>query len=159
MAESTVYDYETSPNERRDVSALAGQHGEMWTVVITDMSQPTEEKRLAQLILVFSRLLPKGYQRETFAGKKANPLDQPRIAALAAFVEGARDQLGIPGVAVGLVQNGKVVFAGGFGVRQLGKPETVDGDTLFMIASNTKAMTTLLLARLVDDGKLDGTRR
>jgi len=148
------YDYETSPNERRDVSALAGQHGEMWTVVITDMSQPTEEKRLAQLILVFSRLLPKGYERETFAGKKPNPLDQPRIAALSAFVESARDQLGIPGVAVGLIQNGKVVFAGGFGVRELGKPETVDGDTLFMIASNTKAMTTLLLARLVDDGKL-----
>ena len=88
------YTYETSPNERRDVSALAGQHGDMWTVVITDMSQPTEEKRLAQLVLVFSRLLPKGYQRETFAGKKPNTLDDARIAALSAFVERARDQLG-----------------------------------------------------------------
>ena len=39
-------------------------------------------------------------------------------------------------------------------MRDLGKPETVDADTLFMIASNTKAMTTLLLAGLVDEGKL-----
>ena len=63
----------------------------VWTVVIVDMSQPTAEKRLAQVALVFSRLLPKGYQRETFAGKKANPLDAARIADLSAFVERARE--------------------------------------------------------------------
>ena len=39
-------------------------------------------------------------------------------------------------------------------MRELGKPEPVDADTLFMIASNTKGMTTLLLAELVDEGKL-----
>src|SRR5437867_3032440 len=59
-------------------------------------------------------------------------------------------ELGIPGVAVGIVQDGKVVFADGFGVRELGKPEKPDGNTLFMIASNTKALTTLMLAKLVD---------
>ena len=58
-------------------------------------------------------------------------------------------------LAVGLVQDGKVVFAGGFGVRELGGTEKVDANTLFMIASNTKAMTTLMLAKLVDEGKLD----
>ena len=47
-----------------------------------------------------------------------------------------------------------MVFAGGFGVRQLGKPEKPDADTLYIIASNTKAMTTLLLGRLVDQKKL-----
>src|SRR5262249_33272782 len=40
------------------------------------------------------------------------------------------------------------------GVRELGKPALVDADTRFMIASNTKAMTTLMLAKLVDDKKL-----
>jgi CubicO group peptidase (beta-lactamase class C family) len=44
-----------------------------------------------------------------------------------------------------------VAFAGGFGVRTLGEPKAVDADTLFMIASNTKALTTLLLAKLVED--------
>ena len=39
-------------------------------------------------------------------------------------------------------------MAQGFGVRELGKPEKVDADTRFMIASNTKALTTLMLAKL-----------
>ena len=60
----------------------------------------------------------------------------------------------MPGVAVGLIQDGKVVFADGFGVRELGKPEKLDADTLFMVASNTKALTTLMLGKLVDAEKL-----
>jgi CubicO group peptidase (beta-lactamase class C family) len=69
-------------------------------------------------------------------------------------VETGRKALGIPGVALGIVQDGKVAFAGGFGVRTLGKPQRVDADTLFMIASNTKALTTLLMAKLVADHRL-----
>jgi hypothetical protein len=71
-------------------------------------------------------LLPKGYRRESFAGKKAHTLDQARIADLGRFVEQGQKELGIPGVALGLVQDGKVVFADGFGVKELGgteKPE------------------------------------
>ena len=62
--------------------------------------------------------------------------------------------LRVPGVAIGLVQDGRVVFADGFGVREIGGTEKVDADTLFMIGSNTKAMTTLMLAKLVDERKL-----
>jgi CubicO group peptidase (beta-lactamase class C family) len=104
--------------------------------------------------LIFGRLLPKGYQRETFAGRKAHTLDAARIQELGAFVERAQKALGVPGVSIGLVQGGKVVSAGGFGVRKLGQPTPVDGDTLYMIASNTKAMTTLMLGKLVSEGKL-----
>ena len=46
------------------------------------------------------------------------------------------------------------MFEGGFGVREQGQPTPIDADTLFMVASNTKSMTTLLLATLVDEGKL-----
>jgi CubicO group peptidase (beta-lactamase class C family) len=150
-----TYSYETSPNERRDVGALARQSAGTWTVAITDFYQPTAEKRLAQIALIFSRLFPKGYHRETFAGRTANILDRKRIAALKQFIERGQRELEIPGVALGLLQNGRVVFTGGFGVRALGRPEKVDADTLFAIASNTKAMTTLLLAKLVDEGRLD----
>ena len=149
-----TYVYQISPDLRRDVAAGTMRHGDRWTVWIYDMSQPTGEKRLAQVELVFGRLLPGGYLRETFAGRTARPLDAGRVKELGAFVERAQQALGVPGVSIGLVQGGKVVFAGGFGVRQLGKPATVDGDTLYIIASNTKAMTTLMLARLVGEGKL-----
>jgi CubicO group peptidase (beta-lactamase class C family) len=45
-------------------------------------------------------------------------------------------------------------YSGGLGARELGGTAKVDGDTLFMIASNTKGLTTLLLAKLVDEGKI-----
>jgi CubicO group peptidase (beta-lactamase class C family) len=60
----------------------------------------------------------------------------------------------VPGVAVGIVKDGKLVFAKGYGVRALGDPDPVDADTVFGIASNTKAFTTTALATLVDSGGL-----
>lgn len=148
------YKYKTSPNEKRGVTAGTRRHGEQWTVAIVDMADAVAGKRGAQVSLIFGRFLPKGYVRETFAGRTANPLDAARIKELGAFVERAQQALGVPGVSIGLVQNGKVVFAGGFGVRELGKPTKVDADSLYIIASNTKAMTTLMLGKLVDENKL-----
>lgn len=59
-----------------------------------------------------------------------------------------------PGFAVGIVKDDKIVFAKGYGVRELGKPEKVDENTLFAIASNSKSFTTASLAILVDEGKI-----
>jgi CubicO group peptidase (beta-lactamase class C family) len=64
-------------------------------------------------------------------------------------------QLGIPGASIALIDAGKVVYEGGFGGRELGKPERVDENTVFMAASNTKGMTTLLLSELVDPEKVE----
>jgi CubicO group peptidase (beta-lactamase class C family) len=147
------YQYETSANEERSVYARALRTHTRWTVVIANTANAIDEKRGAQINKVFDRLLPKGYRRETFAGRKARTLNKGRVAALKEFVETARKQLDVPGVAIGIVQGGKLVYAGGFGVRELGKPEKVDANTLFMIASNTKALTTLMLAREVGQGR------
>lgn len=146
------YRYDTPVNDQRTVSAGARRRGERWTVTIYDMANAVSDKRDAQIELI-GRLLPKGYSRETFAGKTAHKLDATRIEALKQFVESARQQFDVPGVAIGIVQDGTVVLAEGFGVRALGKPDKVDADTLFMVASNTKAMTTLMLAKLVEAGK------
>jgi hypothetical protein len=153
-AKRRTFTYQTSPNERRDVAAAVQFAGDVWTVSIYDMAQAVGEKRGAQVALIFDKLLPKNYSRETFAGRKANQLDNARIAALSTFVEAGQKATGVPGVSVGIVQDGKVVFAGGFGVRELGHETKVDADTRYMIASNTKGLTTLLLAKLVDEGKL-----
>jgi CubicO group peptidase (beta-lactamase class C family) len=149
------YSYQTSPNERRGVGVFAQRAGDMWTVAIYDMSDATGEKRSAAVQVVFDRLLPRGVTRESFAGKQAATLDAARLAKLSAFTETAMKELGIPGVAVGIIQNGKVVFADGFGVRELGRTEKPDANTLFMIASNTKALTTLMLAKQVDAKRFD----
>ena len=60
----------------------------------------------------------------------------------------------VPGVAVAIIKDNKVVMSKGFGVIEQGKLTKVTPDTLFGIASNTKAMTAALLAGLVDEGKL-----
>jgi CubicO group peptidase (beta-lactamase class C family) len=148
------YDYQTSPNEKRDVGADVRWANDTWTVAIYDMAQAVGEKRAAQANLIYGKLLPKGRTRESFAGRKANTLDAARLAALRTFVLTSMKLTGVPGVSVSLYQDGKVVLAEGFGVRELGKPAKADADTRYMIASNTKAMTTLMLARLVDQGKL-----
>ena len=74
--------------------------------------------------------------------------------ALDAWVEEVRERFEVPGIAVGVVKDGQVVFEGGWGVRELGRPEKVDAQTLFAIASNTKAFTAASLAMLVDEKKL-----
>ena len=81
----------------------------------------------------------------------AGPLTPAEIDAL---VERTMATYQVPGVAVGIVKDGKLAFAKGYGVRELGLPGKVDPDTLFAIASNTKAFTTAALAILVDEGKL-----
>ncbi len=152
--ERLVYDYETSPNERVVVHVVALRAGSTWTVFMLDGNQPTIEKRTAPISLIFESLRPKGYRRESLAGRKPQPLDDAHIAQLKTFVETSMQKLGIPGAAMALIDGGKIVYQGGFGVRELGKPEPVDENTLFMAASNTKGMTTLLLAELVDEKKL-----
>ena len=60
----------------------------------------------------------------------------------------------VPGAAIAIVKDGRVVLAKGYGVRRLGEPAPVDAHTLFQIASNTKAFTTACLALLADSGVL-----
>lgn len=73
---------------------------------------------------------------------------------LDAYVHQVMAQWQVPGLAVAIVKDGKVVLARGYGVRELGKPDRVDGGTLFDIGSNTKAFTAAALGTLVADGKL-----
>lgn len=149
------YDYDVPPNAKRVVRAIALRRGKAYTVMLVDVDEAIGEKRASQIGKIFQRLLPADYKRETFKGRTAHAFDAARLKQVTDFVEHMRKEYEVPGVAIGIVQDGKTVMAQGFGVRTLGKPDKVDADTRFMIASNTKALTTLMLAKLVDAGKLD----
>jgi CubicO group peptidase (beta-lactamase class C family) len=75
-------------------------------------------------------------------------------AHLADDVQRTMKLFDVPGIAIAVVKDGKVVATQGFGVRKLGAPERVDAKTLFEVASNSKAFTAAALAMLVDEGKL-----
>ena len=81
----------------------------------------------------------------------ASPVSQ---LDLDTYVATAMKTFDVPGIAVAIVKDGKVVLAKGYGVKKLGDPTPVDENTMFAIGSNTKAFTTAALATLVDEGKL-----
>jgi CubicO group peptidase (beta-lactamase class C family) len=73
---------------------------------------------------------------------------------LDARLEAVRQKVGAPGLAVAIVEDGKVTWSKGYGVKTLGKPDKVDADTLFQIGSVSKNFTAAALATLVDEGKI-----
>ena len=84
-----------------------------------------------------------------FAQQKTDPASQ-----LDAYTAKAVKDWGAVGLAISVVKDGRVVFAKGYGVRELGKPDPVDTATLFAIGSTTKAMTAAAIGMLVDEGKV-----
>jgi len=85
------------------------------------------------------------------AAAQSQPLTSEAIDALVARSMEAFD---VPGIAVGVIKDGKVIHARGYGVRSLNSKVKMDENTLFGIASNSKAFTTVALGLLVDEGKI-----
>ncbi|MFC6997507.1 serine hydrolase [Rufibacter roseus] len=79
------------------------------------------------------------------------PAQFPNIDA---FVENGMKEWRIPGMSLAIIKDGKVVYAKGYGVREVGKPDKVDENTIFAIGSNTKAFTATAMHQLADQNKL-----
>lgn len=86
----------------------------------------------------------------------ADPVTPARIAAalpkLEALAQAAVADGAVPGLAIGVVHDDKVIFLKGFGHREAGRPEPVDADTVFQIASLSKPISATVVAALVSDG-------
>ena len=111
---------------------------------------PSMNRLAAALLLAFSAsaALAQSSQSVPAAATEAAAFN------LEADVLRAMKTFDVPGMAIAIVKDGKVIAARGFGVRKLGEPTPVDGQTLFEVASNSKAFTAVALAMLVDEGKL-----
>ncbi len=77
---------------------------------------------------------------------------EPDLEKLDAYYQDVLNDWNLPGMAIGIVADGELVFSKGYGVLEAGKSGTPDENTLFAIASNTKAFTATVLAMLVDEG-------
>ena len=104
--------------------------------------------RLPLVLLAFALASPLAAQ------KAPRPVTAPP-KDLDAYVEQVMKEFGVPGLALAVVKDGKVVVAKGYGVRHLGEPAKVDAQTQFGIASNTKVFTAVALGTLVEQGKLE----
>lgn len=80
--------------------------------------------------------------------------DREKVRELDAYFAKAAKDWNVPGLAIGIVHHGQLIFAKGYGYRDLRSKEPVDTQTTFAIASTTKALTSAALGMLVDEGKI-----
>lgn len=99
-------------------------------------------KKLFILLVIFS-FLNSSAQQENFS-----PGDFDK------YVQQSVKDWNVPGLAIVVVKGDSVLFEKGYGVRELGKNEPVNSETLFAAASTTKAFTAAAIGMLVDEGKL-----
>jgi CubicO group peptidase (beta-lactamase class C family) len=144
--------YETGAEERRLVVGLARRKGKTYYVTLIDGAIGAAERRGAQLNVAVGSLEVADRAEENLAGSKAHALDPSRVEKFLAFAEDARKLAKVPGAAIAVIQDGTIVLERGLGVRELNTSEPVTPDTLFMIGSMTKPLTSLMMARLVDRG-------
>ena len=76
------------------------------------------------------------------------------IKGLDEYIAKAMKEWETPGLAIAIVKGDEIVFARGYGVRKLGETDKVTEQTIFAVASTTKAMTAACIGMLVDEGKL-----
>jgi CubicO group peptidase (beta-lactamase class C family) len=105
----------------------------------------------AQLSLL---LLPIIFHLSLIAARSQPQSTEARLKEFQEYAQKAGTDWKVPGFSVAIVKDDKILFARGFGIRELGKPAEVDEHTLFAIASNSKAFTAAAIAILVDEGKI-----
>lgn len=148
-------EYQTSPAENRLVYAYVHEYQSKWTVLLLDGHMGTISKRGAAARTMLRSIARAGFTAEDLSTRTAAIITPEKLQDILDFVETSADALSVPGVGIGIIQNGEVVFSGGVGVKSAESGDAIDGDTRFMIASNTKGMTTLLLAKLVEMGRIE----
>lgn len=137
----------------RFAQAVARRKGDRVWVSLLRGPSGAVDKRAAQVRSFFGSLKVPGVGELDLSS--ATPVSiSGRLAELDAYVEELMALSGTPGLELAVIEDGQVVHARGFGVRAVGKKDPVDADTLMMIGSVSKSMTTLLMAQLADEGRL-----
>jgi len=113
------------------------------------------QQRISQLQIIDTGFTINALEVTNLSGVEPLPLTNELIAELEAYIADTMELLDVPGVAVAIVKDGEIVYANGFGIRELGGNDPVTPETLMMIGSTTKSMTTMMMATLVDDGLMD----
>jgi CubicO group peptidase (beta-lactamase class C family) len=147
--------YKSAPSENLSVAARVWTLGKKSYAVIGSNSKGEYQRRGSEMSFFAESLAPINYSPETYLISKALPIKKLNFEQLSADINRAKKYADIPGVAVALFTADEIIFKQGFGVKKKGEVERISPTTKFMIASNTKALTTLLLAKLVDEGRFN----
>jgi CubicO group peptidase (beta-lactamase class C family) len=145
--------YSPPEGEGRIVAAIARMLGARAYITLIDGTRASFSRRAANVTELHNAWKPAGLKEPSLAGVSPKTFGEEERKALSGFVNWAMPHSGIPGVAVAVVQNGRTVYAEGFGVSKAGTSDPVTPKTRFMIGSSTKPLTTFMMGRLVDMGR------
>ncbi len=112
-------------------------------------------RRQAQISELMEQWKPEGLSAQSLANSPRRMWGEKQSSEMTSFLRSAMAEIHVPGVAISVVQRGRIVFAEGFGLCKIGSSKQVRPETQFMIGSSTKPLTTLMMARLVAAGKFE----
>ena len=139
--------------DKRFAQAVARRKDQRIWVVILRSPAAALDRRSAQVMQFITGMKAPGVEEEDLAKKPLTSIMGNR-ELFQKFIHDTVVATGTPGFEIAVIEGGRVVFAEGYGVRELGKPDPVTPETLMMIGSVTKSLTTFMMGTLVDDGKL-----
>jgi len=145
--------YQTD-DPQRSVSAIGRLVQGRIYAILTDGAADAVARRDSQLTIIETGYDIEAVKKLDLTGVAPKPFDAQLQAELEAYIAEAMPLADIPGTAVAVVQNGQIVYEKGFGVRELGKPDPVTPETRMMTGSTGKTLTTMMMATVVDDGKM-----
>jgi len=146
--------YEVPAKDSRIELAVVRKLGPRAYINLVRGSKAAVSRRGAQLTEIFGSWKPPGYKEVSLKDAVAPAWTDQHSQQLKTFLLGAMAQMQIPAVSIAVVQGGRVVYTEGYGTRSVSEVAPVSPHTRFMIGSSTKPLTTLLMAKLVEQGKL-----
>lgn len=147
----TLHTYEMEEDAEAIFQAEVRVYDGVSYVLIFNADLTAAQQRQAQINVIDTGFTIAALEVTDLTETEPLELTDELIADFEAYIEAAMETYGTPGVAVAVVRDGEIVYANGFGVRNP-EGDPVTPETLMLIGSTTKTMTTLLMAQLVDEG-------
>lgn len=148
-----LFNYKMERDEKFIYQVETRTLGDLTYVLIFYADLTAAQQRAAQIQIVDSGFKITALEEVDLSGVEPLPLTDDLLSELEAYIQDAMARFETPGAAVAIVQDGEIAYTGGFGVRNpAGDPVTPD--TRMLIGSTTKTMTTLLMAQMVDEGRM-----
>lgn len=145
------FDY-ASGDENKGTIGVAWMYDELAYMLILQFDIEAYQKRQSQVNILATGYTISALAPDDLRDAQPLPFNENLIADMEAYIVDVMDRFDVPGLSIAVVQDGEIAYSNGFGVRETGQDEPVTADTLMLIGSTTKTMTTLLMAQMVDEG-------
>jgi CubicO group peptidase (beta-lactamase class C family) len=150
--ETVVITYDVGQTSGMVIQAWGLRVGDEVHVMLFQGSLQASVRRDAQIQVIGTGWEITGQEATDLTGSEPAPFSGELVEEFETFANSLLTELEVPGVSVVVVQDGAIVYSSGFGVKEQGGSDPVTPDTLMMIGSITKPLTTTMMATMVDEG-------